>query len=524
MVSQRAFAYFLTFTDKLGFALDRSTYSDMVSTGTIGFQLAAYCIGHQRGWADKKDLENRVVKILQNLGRIPMGAEMGTSRGGYRGFYYHFLNADSGTRKDDHVELSLYDTTLLLYGVLTCKEYFPSNAQIQSLSQLLLDRVEWDWFVDHSAGVNSNRFHLAWLPEPTAGGTFFQHVDGQTDEAFMVDVLALGSKTHSVSLETYLSRNRVFSAYPPADKNQIMVSWQGSLFNYFFASCWMNLESRGPDLHPVMARNIWKNDRLAILANRQFCMDHAAEEPDGPNGFYTTYGENAWGLTACDNLTAPGTRMVGEYFSFGALPTEEDVRFHVQPPQAGTIAVYGAASSINFTPTESIAALRHYFEVLDLWSPLFGFGDAFSLDPHYYDYVRDANGNRRIRFAGFLNGPWVNHMLMGINLGPMLLAIENYRSQQIWKLTGQSPEIQTGLNRIFGLGSPADYTVAINSTTNDGSVTITWQPFPGAGTYDVFSSADSLTWNLRQSGIKGTIWTDTNPGNKQRFYSVKAIQ
>src|SRR6185312_1755067 len=43
LVEQRAFFYFLTFTDDLGFALDRSTFSDIVSTGTVGFQLTAYC-------------------------------------------------------------------------------------------------------------------------------------------------------------------------------------------------------------------------------------------------------------------------------------------------------------------------------------------------------------------------------------------------------------------------------------------------------------------------------------------------
>ena len=83
LVSQRAFAYFLNFTDDTGFALDRSTYSDMVSVGTIGFQLTAYCIGHRRNWADRSDLENRVLSILQSLHDLPMGPEEGTSRAGY---------------------------------------------------------------------------------------------------------------------------------------------------------------------------------------------------------------------------------------------------------------------------------------------------------------------------------------------------------------------------------------------------------------------------------------------------------
>jgi hypothetical protein len=450
LVSQRAFAYFLRFRDDLGFALDRSSFSDEVSVGAIGFQLAAYCIGHQRGWADKSELENRVVQILQNLNGLPMGPEPGRSRAGYRGFYYHFLTADLGTRKDENVELSPYDTMLLMNGVLTCREYFTSNLKIQALSRQLFDRVEWNWLVDRSRGPNAKRFFLAWKPGPTKAGTFLGHVDGQTDEALMMDVLALGSKTYPVKFETYLARNRVVGRYPAASQNAILASWEGSMFNYFFASCWIDFSHRGPDRHPSDPRNLWENDRFAIMANRQFCIDHAAASPGGSNDAYATYGENAWGLTACDNLVPPGFPTSSEYWPFGALPTEENIRLGIRPLHAGTIAVYGAASSVNFLPQAAIAALRRDFEIPNLWSPLFGFGDAYSLDPHYVEHVYDKIGNPRIRFADFLNGPWINNVSLGVNVGPMLLAIENYRSGMIWNLTAKNPEFRAGLDRIFG--------------------------------------------------------------------------
>ncbi len=452
LVSQRAFAYFLRFNDDLGFALDRSSFSDEVSIGAIGFQLAAYCIGHQRGWADKTELENRVVHILQNLNRLPMGSEPGRSRAGYRGFYYHFLAANRGTRKDDNVELSPYDTMLLMYGVLTCREYFSSNMQIQLMSRQLFDHVDWSWLVDHSKGKNANRFYLAWKPGPTKAGTFLGHVDGQTDEALMMDVLALGSKTHPVKFETYLARNRVTGSYPSSSPDKILASWQGALFNYFFANGWFDLRGRGPDRHPSDPRNLWENDLFAVKANRQFCINHASGSMGSSNAFYATYGENAWGLTSCDNLVPPGYPAASEYWAFGTLPTEEYIRLGMRPLHAGTIAVYGAASSINFLPRESIAALRHDFEIKNLWSPLFGFGDAYSLDPHYVEHVYDKAGNPRIRFADFLNGPWINNVSVGVNEGPMLLAIENYRSGMIWKLTSKNPEIRAGLDRIFGTG------------------------------------------------------------------------
>ncbi len=451
LVSHRAFAHFLRFTDDLGFALDRSTFSDEVSVGAIGFQLAAYCIGHQRHWADPAELENRVVRILQNLNRLPMGPEPGKSQAGYRGFYYHFLAANIGTRMDDNVELSPYDTMLLLCGVLTCKEYFTNNIRVQALSEQLFNHVDWTWLVDRSAGPNARRFHLAWKPGPIEAGTFLGHVDGQTDEALLLDILALGSKTHRVNIDTYFARNRVTGAYPAANPDQILASWQGSLFNYFFADCWLDLRRRGADQHPSGPRDLWRNDRLAVIANRQFCLDHAGKTVGGSNGTYTTYAANAWGLTACDNLVRPGFGTPSEYCVFGALPTEENITFGVRALHAGTLAVYGAASSINFLPAESLAALRHYFEIPGLWRPLFGFGDAFSLDPHYVQHVYDAKGNPQIMTADFLNGPWINNMTMGVDVGPMLLALENYRSGLIWNLTGRNREIQAGLDRIFGV-------------------------------------------------------------------------
>jgi len=536
LVSQRAFYYFLTFTDDLGFALDRSTYSDMVSVGAVGFQLTAYCIGHRRGWADRAELEERVATLLQNLKDIPMGPEGGTSRGGYRGFYYHFLSANAGTRKDAHVELSLYDTMLLMYGVLTCKEYFSTNTQIQTLSQQLFDRVEWEWFVDRSPGDHANQFYLAWQPGPPPEGdffkrsdgqvgTFFKHVDGQTDEALMVDILALGSRTHSTSLESYLARNRVYGSYPPASQEDIMISWRGSMFNYFFASCWLDFRDRGLDLDPNSPRNLWQNNKLAILANRQFCLDHASRQTGGLDGRYTTYDGTAWGLTACDNLVPPSAQTPSEYFSFGALPSEENIRFGTRACQAGTLAVYGAASSVNYLPDAALAALRGYFDVPGLWSPLFGFGDAFSEDPHYISAPYDTHGNPTLHFADFLNGPWINHMIMGINAGPMLLAIENYRSGQIWQMTSRNSEIAAGLDRVFGLGSQDGIGVSMSQRGDQHSVSLRWRPEPGAAEYNIYSSTNLENWRLQQAGVKETAWTGPSLGKSaQRFYQVKGVR
>ena len=200
------------------------------------------------------------------------------------------------------------------------------------------------------------------------------------------------------------------------------------------------------------------------------------------------------------------------------------MKFGTRALHAGTIAVYGAAGSINYLPAESVAALRNYFQVPKLWSPLFGFGDAFSLDPHYLGSPYDVEGNPTIHFADYLNGPWVNTMVMGINVGPMLLAIENARSHQIWDLMARSPEINAGLDAIFGIGSPETETIT-NQNGDQTTITLRWKPQPGAAKYLIFASTDSENWFLLHNGVKGTDWTDDQPGaESRRYYLVKAVR
>ena len=486
LTAHRAFNYFMTFTDENGLALDRSTFSDLVSVAAIGFQLAAYCIGHQRGWAGPETLESRVAAILTRLSEMSMGPDPGILHSGYKGFFYHFLDAETGKRKNNGVELSLYDTTLLMYGVLCAKACFPGNSVIQTRAARLYDAVEWDWMKDGADGINKHQFYLGWTPE---NGFVTVHADGYTDEALLVDILALGSSTHPVFMDTYNARTR--TQYRDHSGALMVPSWTGSMFTYFFASLWLDLRARGTDLHDELPLNIWENNKRAIFANQRFCMDNTDDQNGDGDDRYTTYGENAWGLTACDNLVrrsrtwriaedaedAPD-ELLSEYMAFGADPTEQNIKNpQTKAPHVGTLAVYGALSAINHLPARAISALRNYYAIDNLFSPLFGFGDAFSLDPHTYEAdlttyapVFDSDGNLQITAATWLNGPWVNSMTMGIDKGPVLLAFENYRTGFIWRLLETDAHIQKGLDAVFGRTSAPVPRISANGS--QGPVTV----------------------------------------------------
>jgi hypothetical protein len=56
-------------------------------------------------------------------------------------------------------EVSSIDTSILLCGVLTCRQYFV-DAQIQSLATQIYNRVNWPWMLNGGAA-----FSLGWTPE-----------------------------------------------------------------------------------------------------------------------------------------------------------------------------------------------------------------------------------------------------------------------------------------------------------------------------------------------------------------------
>ena len=73
-----------------------------------------------------------------------------------------------------------------------------------------------------------------------------------------------------------------------------------------------------------------------------------------------------------------------------------------------------------------MAALKNYYRNYGhfLWGE-YGFRDAFNLDEN-----------------------WCSEIFMGLNQGPIVVMIENYRSGLLWKLFMQSAEAKAAINKI----------------------------------------------------------------------------
>ena len=142
-----SFNYFLYEANTAnGLVRDKTEPDWPASIAAVGFALAAYPVGVERGYMSRAAAVERTLATLRFFWRSPQGPEPDAA--GYRGFYYHFLDMRTG-RRARQCELSTVDSTLLLAGVLTAGLYFdtgsPGEREIRSLADALYRRADWQW-------------------------------------------------------------------------------------------------------------------------------------------------------------------------------------------------------------------------------------------------------------------------------------------------------------------------------------------------------------------------------------------
>jgi hypothetical protein len=175
----------------------------------------------------------------------------------------------------------------------------------------------------------------------------------------------------------------------------------------------------------------FENSRRAALSQRAYATAN-------PNG-YREYGGDIWGLTAADGpidtvMTVDGRPIqFWTYSARGAAATE--VR------DDGTIAPTASAASIAFTPQESMRAIRAMRERANgtLYQQ-YGFLDSFN--PTLRDTLVRVRHGRIDPVAGWVDGDY-----LGIDQGPIVAMIENFRSDLVWKTMRRNPYIVRGLQR-----------------------------------------------------------------------------
>ena len=393
MVEKKAFDFFLDHQSlSTGLFADTTGGGD-ASIASTGFGIAALCIGAERGWISKYDAQKRIMLALDAFLPNPskIGNEEPMAEGRY-GFFYHFLNINTGKRAGKS-EISTVDTAILVCGAITAGEYFA--ADIQNKAKKIYERVEWDKFLCKDKGPYFNIFSMGWSPER---GMLESYWDYYTDEVIMINLLAIGSPAYPVTPDVFYAWIRNKGAY--GSGKEFIYSWHGALFSYQYANAWFDFRN----LTDQKGVNWFDNSTNATLASRQFCIDNSDK--------FKGYAENSWGITSM-------ARPEAYTMHFGTPPTGNG-----EPEYDGTISPTGPSGSIVFTPYLSLSALKYmYTNYPGLWGQ-YGLKDSFDLDKNWYSTT-----------------------YYGIGEAMILLPIENFRTGFIWKYFMKSPFVQDALKK-----------------------------------------------------------------------------
>jgi hypothetical protein len=240
-------------------------------------------------------------------------------------------------------------------------------------------------------------------------------------------VLALGSPTHPVAPEAWTAFT---GTYTWADFHGYEHVGFAPLFGHQYSHAWIDFRGIRDAYMREKGIDYFENSRRATYAQRAY----AIANPGG----WTGYGPDVWGLTACDGpldttVVVGGTpRRIHTYWARGAAAGEVN--------DDGTLAPTAAGGSIAFAPEIVVPALK---AMHDRYGRTifgrYGFVDAFN--PTYTFPGRTQHGRVDPELG------WYDTDYLGIDQGPILLMIENYRTGLVWEKMRQSPYVGEGLRR-----------------------------------------------------------------------------
>ena len=414
----RTFRFFWETTNPAnGLAPDRFPTPSFASMAAVGFALTAYPIGVHRGFVGRAEAAARVLATLRFLARAPQG-DAAAGMTGYKGFFYHFVDMQAGTRFEK-TELSTVDTALLLGGMLFCQSYFDraGEAEIRDLVDQIYARVDWRW-----SQARPPTIALGWNPE--TGHLPYDWI--AYSEGMLIYILAIGSPTHALGAEAWAAWSAGLPRHWGEAEGLQFVRF-APLFGHQYSHIWVDFRGIRDAFTREKGLDYFENSRRATLAQHAY----ARRNPMG----WTGYGDRLWGLTACDGPADVTVTVDGRSRTFRSYSARGPGDF-----DDGTVAPTAAGGSVPFAPELCIPALKAMRE--DHGEHLYqryGFLDSLNLS---VPPTVPLKHGRHVPGRGWYDGDY-----LGIDQGPILAMIENHRSGLIWDVMRTNPHIRRGLER-----------------------------------------------------------------------------
>ena len=407
-LEERTFRFFWdTANPDNGLIPDRYPTPSFASIAAVGFGLTAYPIGVERGYITRAAARQRVLTTLRFFVHAP----------NQHGFFYHYLDMTSGKRANES-EVSTVDTALLLAGVLFCQSYFdtqnPREIEIRKLADELYRRVDWTWAQPRPPGVA-----LAWTPEEGFSGSDWRGYN----EAMLVYLLALGSPTHPVSAQAWSLWTSTYDKEWGTVYDQTYLGF-APLFGHQYTHVWVDFRGIRDAYMREHGLDYFENSRRATYTQRRYAIANPQH--------WKAYGKDVWGISASDGPGPGREPYLGQERSFLKYAARGVGVGEILDD--GTIAPTAAISSLPFAPEIVLpATLEMYHRFGASIYSSYGFVDAFNAS---------FNGPHDSGEAG-----WVDPDYVGIDQGPILAMIENYRSDLVWRVMRTDPYLRQGLER-----------------------------------------------------------------------------
>ncbi len=405
------FKYFSQEVNPLnGLIADKNAPNWPSSIAATGLALAAYTVAVERKFMSREAAIERTLTTLRFFWNSPQGPQADAT--GYKGFYYHFLDMHTGARAFA-CELSPVDTAFLLAGALAVGIYFKGDNcdenEIRKLSDALYRRADWQWAQNQGLTLTHG-----WKPE---SGFLPYRWEGY-DEAMLLYMLGLGSPTHPLPTSSY---EAWVSTYEWKKIYGYEYLYTGPLFCHQLSHVWIDFH----DIQDAFMRDknidYFESSRRATYIQQQYAIENALN--------FTGYSHCCWGLTASDDpgpKTIKTNRIERQFFDYVG-------RGVPYGPDDGTIAPWAVVASLPYAPEIVLPVIDHYIYTLKLKEGTYcGFTSTFN-----QTYVCESN-----HIFGW-KSPWY----FGINQGPIILMIENYRTGLLWRLMRDCPYLINGLRR-----------------------------------------------------------------------------
>ena len=406
------FGYFLKETNPLnGLVIDKTAPDWPSSIAATGLALACYPVSVERGLMSRAAAVERTLATLRFFWNSPQGPEPDAT--GFKGFYYHFLDMQTGRRAWE-CELSTVDSTFLLAGALTAGLYFDAGtadeSEIRTLGDALYHRADWQWALNQGATVTHG-----WRPE---SGFLNYRWEGY-DEALLLYMLGLGSPTHPLPGESYAAWASTYKWEHCYGQDYL---YAGPLFTHQLSHVWIDFRGIQDAFMRDKGIDYFENSRRATYVQQQYAINNPLRFKD--------YGPHCWGITASEGPGPETLKIDGIERQF----LDYVGRGVPYGPDDGTLAPWALVASLPFAPEIVLPALHHCIHQAKM-TQFNSYGFKASFNPSH-------PGN-----SGNPYGWWVSPWHYGLNQGPIILMIENYRSGFLWTLMRQCPYLVTGLRR-----------------------------------------------------------------------------